>query len=240
MRSDFKQLAGVCVYTYTYTPILSGERSRPSPRLLSAIPRDARDSLHVDLIRPACTTCPGGADDGALCGIPCRSSSPPPLRPRAPVLRHHYNLPRQRGLRRLRLRTYAEQISLDELPANTPAPSWSNSIQFRRLSSPSPPPPPFSIPFFFLLSLSLFFFSVSLSPDLHDPVSPQRTIDPRLTSFRAVSLQLYLRLLFFSFFPPYVFFPLSLSASEKLSIIADLGNDYVRHPGSPRTKLLSS
>lgn len=139
----------MCVYTHTYTPILSRERSRPSLRLLSAIPGDARDSLHVDLIRPACTTCPGGADDGALCGIP----RPPP-----PVLRYHYN-PRQRGLRRLRLRTYAEQISLDELPANTPAPSWSNSIQFRRLSSPSLPPPPLSLPFFF----SLFFFSLFIS-----------------------------------------------------------------------------
>jgi len=70
------------VYTYTYTPILSRERSRPSLRLLSAIPRDARDSLHVDLIRPAYTTCPGGADDGALCGIPSPRGGPLlPLQP---------------------------------------------------------------------------------------------------------------------------------------------------------------
>lgn len=196
----------MCVYMHTYTPILSREWSRPSLRLLSAIPRDARDSFHVDLIRPACTTCLGGADDGALCGTPC---------PPTPVLRYHYN-PRQRGLRRLRLRTYAEQISLDELPANTPAPSWSNSIQFRRLSSPSPPPPPLSLLFFFSL-----FFSVSLSLDLHDPVSPRRTIDPRLTSFRAASLN---SIYGFSFSLSFV--PMSpssfLPSPEKGSIIVDL------------------
>jgi len=101
---------------------------------------------------------------------------------------------RQWGLRRLRLRTYAEQISLDELPANTPAPSWSNSIQFRRLSSPSPPPPP------------AFFFLVSLSPDLHDSVSPRRTIDPRLTLLGAVSLNSIYGFSLFSFFSVFLFF----------------------------------
>lgn len=34
--------------------------------------------------------------------------------------------------------TYAEQISLDELPANTPHRCWSNSIQFHRFSPSSP------------------------------------------------------------------------------------------------------
>lgn len=146
------------------------------------------------------------------CRRRCFMRHPPPS-PAGPR-RHHYN-PRPRGLRRLRLRTYAEQISLDELPANTPAPSWSNSIQFRRLSSPSPPPPLLSLPFFFLS-----FFSVSLSPDLHDPVSPRRTIDPRLTSFRVVSLNSIYDFPFFSsslcFLPPF------FSSPEKELIIVDL------------------
>lgn len=150
------------------------------------------------------------------------------------VLRYHYN-PRQRGLRRLRLRTYAEQISLDELPANTPAPSWSNSIQFRRLSSPSPPPPPLSRSRFFFL-----FFSVSLSPDLHDPVSPRRTIDPRLTSFRAVSLNSIYDFSFFSFFPSSLcFLPLFfLLAGERVDHCR-LKHDYLRHPVSARSLIYS-
>lgn len=56
------------------------------------------------------------------------------------------------------------------------------------------------------LFFSLSFFSVSLSPDLHDPVSPWRTIDPRLTSFRAVSLNSIYDFSFFSFLVFFHFF----------------------------------
>lgn len=65
------------------------------------------------------------------------------------------------------------------------------------------------------------FFSASLSPDLHDPVSPRRTIDPRLTSFRAVSLN---SIYGFSFFLSLssLFSSSFLSSSEKGSIIVDL------------------
>lgn len=109
---------------------------------------------------------------------------------------------RQRGLRRLRLRTYAEQISLDELSANTPAPSWSNSIQFHRLSSPSPP-----------LPLAFFFPSLFISR-LHDPVSPRRTIDPRLTLLGAVSLNSIYGFSLFSFFSIFLFFFLPFTREE--------------------------
>lgn len=85
-------------------------------------------------------------------------------------------------------RMYAEQISLDELPTNTPAPL----VQFDSI-------PPLLFSFLFLtlsihLSIYLFsFFSRSFSftrsiSDLHDPVTPPRTIDPRLTLLGVVSL----------------------------------------------------
>lgn len=183
----------MCARTHTYTPILSRERSRPSLRLLSAIPGDARDSLHVDLIRPACTTCHGGADDGALCGIPRPSAPPPsplPLQPPDSGVSEGYAYVRMRN----------------KYP-------WTNCLRTRQRQAG---PIRFNSAACLLLLhrlrhsrsrffLSLFFFSVSLSPDLHDPVSPRRTIDPRLTSFRAVSLNFIYGSSFFSSF--LVFFP---------------------------------
>lgn len=184
------------VYTHMHTPI-SRERSRPSLWLLPAIPGDARDS-------------PRGLNTPRMHHVPRRCRRRCFMRPFLPHRSFAAITPpsfpfRQRGLRRLRLRTYAEQISLDELPANTPAPSWSNSIQFRRLSSPPLPP--------------AFFFLVSLSPDLHDPVSPRRTIDPRLTLLGAVSLNSIYGFPLFSFFSASAFFFCLL---EKGSIIVDL------------------
>lgn len=53
---------------------------------------------------------------------------------------------------------------------------------------------------------SRFFFLVSLSPDLHDPVSPRRTIDPRLTLLGAVSLNSIYGFSLFFFFSVFCFF----------------------------------
>lgn len=82
--------------------------------------------------------------------------------------------------------TYAEQISLDELPANTPhhavGPIRFNSTASLPLCLSFPPSST-------VLSFFLFFFfhPVSIS-DLHDPLTPWRTIDPRLTLLGVVSL----------------------------------------------------
>lgn len=94
-------------------------------------------------------------------------------------------------------------------------------------------------PLFFSLSPLFFFFPVSLSPDLHDPVSPRRTIDPRLTSFGAVSLNSIHGFLFFfplplpalCFLPP--FFPRRRERVDHCR----LKHDYSRRPGSPRMEL---
>lgn len=194
------------MYTHTYTPTLSGERSRPSLRLLSAIPGDARDSLHVDLIRPACTTCPGGADDGALCGIP----RPPPQVPVATITTPDRGV--SEGYAYVRMRNKYPWTNCLRTRQRQAGPIRFNSaaclLLLHRLRC--------SRSRFFFLS----FFSVSLSPDLHDPVSPRRTIDPRLTSFRAVSLNSIYDFPFFSsslcFLPPF------FSSPEKELIIVDL------------------
>lgn len=80
-----------------------------------------------------------------------------------------------------------------------------------------------------------FFFPVSLSLDLHDPVSPRRTIDPRLTSLGAVSLNsIYGFSRFFSFllsFPSFFFF------TEERVDHRRLRHDYLGYSGLPRMEL---
>lgn len=174
------------VYPHIHTPI-SRERSRPSLRLLPAIPGDARDSLHVDLIRPACTTCPGDADDGALCGL----SSP--TDPSLPL--HHPPFPSDSGVSE----GYVYVRMRNKYP-------WTNCLRTRQRQAG---PIRFNSAACLLLlrrRLPLFFFLVSLSPDLHDSVSPRRTIDPRLTLLGAVSLNSIYGFSLFSFFSVFLFF----------------------------------
>lgn len=59
---------------------------------------------------------------------------------------------------------------------------WSNSIQFHQFSPSLSLLSSFRPPYFFF-----FFHPVSIS-DLHDPLTPWRTIDPRLTLLGVVSL----------------------------------------------------
>lgn len=77
---------------------------------------------------------------------------------------------------------------------------WSNSIQFR-WSLPL-------CPFFPLPFCTFFFQSVSIS-DLHDLLTPWRTIDPRLTLLGVVSLSSTL----FSL-PPFFFYPVFMQPDE--------------------------
>lgn len=62
---------------------------------------------------------------------------------------------------------------------------WSNSIQFHRFSPSLSLLPSFVHRTFFL---SFFFFHPVSISDLHDPLTPWRTIDPRLTLLGVVSL----------------------------------------------------
>jgi len=100
-----------------------------------------------------------------------------------PILRYHYNPP-DKGVSE----GYAYVRMRNKYP-------WTNCLRTRQRQAG---PIRFNSAACLLLLYHLrhslapgFFsllFSVSLSPDLHDPVSPRGTIDPRLTSFRAVSL----------------------------------------------------
>lgn len=148
---------------------------------------------------------------------------------------------RQRGLRRLRLRTYAEQISLDELPANTPVcqagPIRFNSaaclLLLRR--------PPARSPALLLRSTRFFFFffqSLSISRPVHDPVSPRRTIDPRLTS-RSERFLSTLSTASLFFFSPFSLLPRFTFSFASPGIIGstrrqDAERDYLGRPGPPK------
>ena len=143
-RSDFKQLAE----RVGVLPSSSREHGRTHIR--ARVSRDERDFP---------------------CGLNTRMNHVPP--PTRCFISSSFVLVTPRVSAKVPLRTYAEQISLDELPANTlPA---VGPIRFN------------SVALSFRLSPSFFFQSVSIS-DLHDPHTPWRTIDPRLTLLGVVSL----------------------------------------------------
>lgn len=200
----------MCIYVRIHTPILSRERSRPSLRLLSTVPGDARDSSPRGLNTPRMHHVPPRAlPTTVLYAAPSRPLRQPslPLHTPSPLLISDIAGISEGYAYVYSVYTYAEQISLDELPANTPAPSWSDSIQFRRLSSAFSASPSARSRF--------FFFSVSLSPDLHDPVSPRGTIDPRLTLHGAVFLNSIYDACLFSFFLSSGFPPVFFLSSRR-------------------------
>lgn len=194
---------GRCVYTYAYTHPSS--RGNGRAHLFGSCRRSQETRvtpLHVDLIRPACTTCPRALPTTVLYAAPSRPLRQPslPLHPPPPLLTSD-----TAGISE----GYAYVYSVYVCGTNILGRTACEHASAKLVRFDSIPPLVFC-----LLRLALrapvFFFSVSLSPDLHDPVSPRGTIDPRLTLHGAVSLNsIYDACLFPSFlssgFPP-VFF----------------------------------
>lgn len=207
-----------CVYTYVYTHPSS--RGSGRAHLFGSCRRSQETRvtlLHVDLIRPACTTCPPSMRYRRRCFMR------PPLA-HSGSLRCHYTPPPLLTSDTAGISEgYAYVYSVYVCGTNILGRTACEHASAKLVRFDSIPPLVFC-----LLRLALrapvFFFSVSLSPDLHDPVSPPGTIDPRLTLHGAVSLNsIYDACLFSSFlssgFPP-VFFVFS---PNRRSIIADSG-----------------